>query len=282
MGIVLSLLLSLAIIGGGGAFVRHVARNVTPQPVRRQASARVRGTARTARGKLPPAVQKQLERAVKAQVTADIKQHLAGTIPVIRKAAAQARAKTATAKPAAAKPAAAAAPAGAKPRPLRSVPPLTAVPATAPVPARTMRPDHPAPVPPARKDPPVTTQQAPVTAAGSSGAGADLFAAMRVLVTHAVSGGLQSKQRGLATLAEVLEYQAAVLDELAQRLAEPDQGYPASVWEPVTTSAAHVRGAQSKLGEASSALTHLVSLSLGEASATGQKIPHHEQINSGT
>lgn len=280
MGIVLSLLLSLAILSGAGSFVRHVGRNVTPAPVRRQAAARVRGTARTARGRLPASIRRQVDRAVSVQVAAGIRQHLAGGIPVIRQAAAQARARSGTARPAAPKPAPAGNPAGATPAPLRAVPPLPATPAAASLPV--MRPDHPAPVPPARKDQPVTTQQVPVTAAGSSGAGADLFAAMRVLVTHAVSGGLQSKQRGLATLAEVLEYQAAVLDELAQRLAEPDQGYPASVWEPVTTSAAHVRGAQARLGEASSALAHLVSLSLGEASATGQKIPHHDQVNSGT
>ena len=278
MGIVLSLLLSLAILGGAGSFVRHVGRNVTPAPVRRQASARVRKGARTARGKLPPNIQKQIDKAVSAQVAANVKQHLAGSIPVIRQAAAQARTTSGKSAPAA-KPAASAKPAAAKPRPrpLSAVPPLPARPAD--IPLSVMRPDHPAPVPVPRKDQPVTTSQVPVTAAGS---GADLFSAMRVIVTHGETGGLQAKLRVFSQLGEVFEYEAGVTESFAKRIAEPDQGYTAAVWEPVATAASHVRAAHMAMSDAASALAHLVSLTLGEASATGQRIPHHDQVNAGT
>ena len=124
--------------------------------------------------------------------------------------------------------------------------------------------------------------QSPVSLPPAGSSGADLFAAMRTMVTHAEAGGLQAKQRVLAQLDEVFEFQAAIMEGLARRLAEPDQGYPAAVWEPVTTSAAHIRAARMSVSDAASALAHLVSLTLNEASATGQRIPHHDQVNAGT
>lgn len=162
----------------------------------------------------------------------------------------------------------------------RAVPPAAS-------PAPAVKPDtRPAPRPapsPAPVAAPVLTEVKPMApnAATPGGAGADLFAAVQHIINHASAGGVRSKLRAITQFDEALGYEAGSLEGFAQRLAEPDQAYASSVWEPVAMAAAHMRAAQMQMAEAGSALRHIMSVTVGEAAGSGTRVPHHDQINSG-
>jgi len=135
---------------------------------------------------------------------------------------------------------------------------------TAPAPAR-----QPAPVPPGRTD--------PVTA--SPGASADLFAAVQQLTAHASAGGLQAKYRAVTALAEALDYMQQHVASWAVQLSEPGQGYPATIWEPLTTVAAHLKAGSGAASESSSAICALAAMTVGELAASPVRAPHHDELN---
>ncbi len=121
-----------------------------------------------------------------------------------------------------------------------------------------------------------------MTANGSAApgsAGADLFTAITGIISAADAGGIKSKQRAFLQLGEALEYEEGALAAFATRLAEPGQQYSAAVWEPLRQAAAHLRAARSRVGESSSALSQVTSVTVGEAASSGVRVPHHEQIN---
>jgi len=145
---------------------------------------------------------------------------------------------------------------------------------------------HPAPATHSPSHPPSTNGKAPtpmtqpVSAPPVSGASGDLFTAANQLVGSSLAGGMQSKRRGVHTLAEAVDYFANLLHQFSSRLAEPDQGYPAAVWEPIAQAAAHLKGCGSKLGESDTALATLANTPMGDVATSTVKSPHHDQVNS--
>lgn len=137
---------------------------------------------------------------------------------------------------------------------------------TSPPPAR---PASPPPAPPGRTDP-VTT---------SPGASADLFAAVQQLTARAKAGGLRSKQQAAAALAEAFDYMQQHIAAFAADLSEPGQGYPASIWEPLTTVSAHLKAAAGSAAESSSAISALAGMTVGELAASPVRAPHHDELN---
>ena len=131
---------------------------------------------------------------------------------------------------------------------------------------------------PGRNPVPVTTSttNGPAPAAG---AGADLFTAIQQVTNHAMSGGLRSKQRAFKTLEDGFDYISQQLATFARQLAEPGQEYPASIWEPLATAAAHMKAASSAAGESSSGIGALAGMNLGEAADSPVHVPHNTQLN---
>jgi hypothetical protein len=119
-----------------------------------------------------------------------------------------------------------------------------------------------------------------MTTSTTGSTGSDLFTAAQHVVGSSLSGGMQSKRRGIHTINEALQYLGGLLQQFGTRLGEADQGYPAAVWEPILTAAAHVTAAGASAGEADSALASLASTPLGEVAGSSVKSPHHEQVNS--
>jgi len=117
------------------------------------------------------------------------------------------------------------------------------------------------------------------TANGSSGVSSDMFTAAQQLTSQSLAGGLQSKRRGIHTLSEALDYIGTVVTQFGQRLSEPDQGYPASIWEPLTTAGAHVKAAAASAGESDSALAALSAMNVGELAGSATQAPHHDELN---
>lgn len=111
------------------------------------------------------------------------------------------------------------------------------------------------------------------------GASADLFAAVQQLTAHAKAGGFQSKQRTVASLTEAFDYMQQHIAAFAAELAEPDQRYPAAVWEPLTTMAAHLKAAAGAGGESSSALAALAGMTVGEVAASPVRAVHHDELD---
>jgi chaperonin GroEL (HSP60 family) len=118
--------------------------------------------------------------------------------------------------------------------------------------------------------------------ASAPGGGADLFTAIQQVTNHAMSGGLRSKQRAFKTLEDAFDYISQQLATFARQLSEPGQEYPASIWEPLATAAAHVKAAASAAGESSSGLGALAGMNLGEAADSSVHVPHNTQLNAGS
>jgi hypothetical protein len=151
-------------------------------------------------------------------------------------------------------------------------------PAAAPVPVQPQPSASPAVQQPGRNPVPVTTQ----TTNGSApapGGGADLFTAIQQVTSHAMSGGLRSKQRAFKTLEDGFDYISQQLATFARQLSEPGQEYPASIWEPLATAAAHMKAASSAAGESSSGIGALAGMNLGEAADSPVHVPHNTQLN---
>jgi hypothetical protein len=238
-------LLALAVFAAGGAAGRPVVRAVSARlPDRQKAKVLAAGA------KAAPAVTRARQAAASAARNAR------GRIPV---------------QPAPRLPARGA---QAVPRPAAQAAGSTVVQFRKPAPA----PAQAAAQAPPRKDP------APMPAGDSltpGGAGADLFAAIQTVIAHGAAGNVQAKQRALAQLAEACGYVHDALAGFALRLAEPDQHYPASIWEPVGVAAGHAQAAALAIGDGLSALQMVLSMPVGEVAGSGHQIPHHDQVNSG-
>jgi len=113
----------------------------------------------------------------------------------------------------------------------------------------------------------------------ATGAGADLFTAVQQIIGHAEAGGIRAKLRALIQLAEAHDYLSQAMEGFARRMAEPDQGYPAGVWEPVAAASAHDKAASMSAGEAVSALTAMLAMTLDEAAQSSVRVPHHDELN---
>lgn len=110
------------------------------------------------------------------------------------------------------------------------------------------------------------------------GASADLFVAVQQLTAQANAGGLRAKQRAITTLAEALDYIQTHLTVWAAHLAENNH-YPAVIWEPLTTCAAHVKAASGSAGESSSAILAMSSMTVGELAVSPVRAPHEDELN---
>jgi hypothetical protein len=136
------------------------------------------------------------------------------------------------------------------------------------------RPDAPRPE---RAPVPMTTPTS--GSAPASAGGADLFTAIQQVTSHAMSGGLRSKQRSFKTLEDGLDYMSQQVAMFARQLSEPGQEYPASIWEPLAKAAAHLKAAASAAGESSSGIGALAGMNLGEAADSSVHVPHNTQLN---
>jgi len=118
-------------------------------------------------------------------------------------------------------------------------------------------------------------ERTPAMTSPGTGAGADLFAALGVLLGHARAGGIRAKQRTMATTAEAFDFQGGQLDSFAVALSEPDAHYPPHVWEQVQRAAAHLHAASQCMADGSSAVSALIATTLGEVGANS---PHHREL----
>ena len=239
------ILLAVAIFWGGGAYVLHVTRNLnaalpaaaqaktakvrtTVRAIRAQARAddwlERRRAKRAAREKDPPVPLRA--RAASATRSAWRRAVVPGGGPPVHRAA---RA-TVTPLPAAVN----ASPQPAPPRRLQSVPP------------------------PERTPAPMTTPASGNGSTAPSGASADLFTAVQQITGRARAGGIRSKQRAIVTLSESFDYMAQVIGQWSQQLAEPDQNYPAAIWEPLAQAAAHLKAAANSSSESASSISAML------------------------
>lgn len=139
------------------------------------------------------------------------------------------------------------------------------------------------PVSPARapQDQPETDGgNQPAMSHSSNGSGADLFSALQQVMSQARAGGLQAKHRAIKTFAEAEDYLSQTLQQFAQEMAEPDQGYPQAIWEPIQEASQHNRAAATKMAESDAAMTQLSNMQVGELAASAVKAPHHSELNS--
>ncbi|MGO8961557.1 MAG: hypothetical protein ACLQFR_29925 [Streptosporangiaceae bacterium] len=157
----------------------------------------------------------------------------------------------------------------------------------APAPAKSPPPAgmKPAARPSLRAVPPLTSERTSPVTTGTSvnglGAGADMLTSVQHLVTHVLSGGIQGKQRGALTASESLSYMADQFTTMAHRMAEPDQGYPASVWEPWLVVASHLQAASIAAGESGSFVGAIRAMTVGELAGSSVRAPHHDELNKG-
>lgn len=119
--------------------------------------------------------------------------------------------------------------------------------------------------------------QAP-TAPSPTGAAADMFSSASALASHAKAGGIHAKSRALKVFGEAFEALDATLRSLAQDMAEQGE-YPAGVWEPVMTAAAHAKATSLALGEADASLTSLMNMNIGELAASPVRAPRNQELN---
>jgi hypothetical protein len=170
-------------------------------------------------------------------------------------------------------------------------PPAPPAPAGAPAPGRPPSATPHATQPGRGSDPvsavwhdPSTDSVRPDTSNGSgaaTGAGADLFTAIQVVLTHAMAGGLRSKQRAVKTLSDSFDYIHQQLQAFARQMSEPGQHYGPEVWEPLTRMAALCKAASSAGGESGSALNSLAGMNVGELADSARKAPDQSELNSG-
>jgi hypothetical protein len=110
--------------------------------------------------------------------------------------------------------------------------------------------------------------------------GADLFSALQQVVSRARAGGLQAKHRAIKTFAEAHDYMSQTMQQFAQEMAEPDQGYPQAIWEPLQQTAQYDRAAATKAAESDAAMTQLSNMQVGELAASPVKAPNERELNS--
>jgi hypothetical protein len=147
---------------------------------------------------------------------------------------------------------------------------VTSLGAPRPHPVRSM-PPPPEPSKPARRP----AERKPDVTVPGTGASADLFAALGVLLGHARSGRIRGKQRALVSVAEALDYMSGQMGSFATSLSEPGQHYPPVVWEQVERAAAHLKAASSCTAEGASAVAALIATTLGEA---GDSTPDRSEL----
>lgn len=120
----------------------------------------------------------------------------------------------------------------------------------------------------------------PTDTMNSSGPAADAFTAVQQIIGHARSGGLLAKHRAIKALAEVHDYLSQAMAEFATHMAEPGQGYPVSVWEPLSAVSSHDKAASMAAAESDSAMTALGNMTLRENAGSSTQAPHHSELNS--
>jgi hypothetical protein len=170
-------------------------------------------------------------------------------------------------------PAAAAAPPAAGTNGHRPGAAIPSTPATAATPRPTARPQL-VPVPD-----PTNGRPAPMPSSPSpTGAAADMFSAATVVTSHAKSGGIHAKLRAIKVFSETFENLHTTLRDLATDMSEQGE-YPASVWEPVMTAAAHAKATAMSLGEADSSLVSLMNMNIGELAASPIRAPRNAELN---
>lgn len=142
-----------------------------------------------------------------------------------------------------------------------------------PAPQADPRP-RPQPVPPPspERTPPVTTGTV-----NGTGAASDLFAAVSTITGHARSGGIRAKAMAMMTCAEGFAQQAAALEQLARDM--QDAEYPAMVWEPLVTAAAHMRASGVSASESNSALNTILAMPARDLAASSIHVPHNAEFN---
>jgi hypothetical protein len=128
-----------------------------------------------------------------------------------------------------------------------------------------------------RKEAPVTT---PLNgSAAGFGAGADMLTSVHALATHVLSSGIQGKQRGYSVASESFSYMGDQMHMLATKMAEPDQDYPPSAYEPWKIAAAHLYAAAMACGEGVSVIAAIRAMSVGELAQSAVHAPHHDELN---
>jgi len=136
---------------------------------------------------------------------------------------------------------------------------------------------HLVPVPSPANGRPAPMSSAPPSAA-PTGAAADMFSSANILNGHARSGGIHAKLRATRVYEEAYSQLEASLQEMARDMQENGQ-YPAMVWEPVYTAAAHVKAASMAMGESANAVASLMNMPVGELAASPVRAPHHDELN---
>jgi hypothetical protein len=146
---------------------------------------------------------------------------------------------------------------------------------------------RPVPPPAPRETPKMSTSwhDKPAESTGAvngaaTGAGADLFTAIQALTSRILGGNLRAKQGGIMACGDGLDYISQALSSLGRALSEPGQEYPAAIWEPIMTAAAHVKAASSACGESTSAVNALAGMQVGELADSATRAPHNSQLNS--
>jgi hypothetical protein len=165
------------------------------------------------------------------------------------------------------------APAGAPP--VHVVTTVTTGPAPASPETAPASPQEP-PQPPAAEPPPASPG-GPMTAAGTSTAGAEqALEGISMLVARAASGNVFAKRECILAMYEVAERMSSALGGLARAMAEPGMNYGPEITEPLALAAMHQQASAMSLAESDAALTALLNRSVGEQAASGRQTPHHQ------
>ena len=115
--------------------------------------------------------------------------------------------------------------------------------------------------------------------ASGIGAGADMLTSVHQLCTHVLNSGIQGKQRGYAVASESFSYMAEQFRMLATRMAESDQAYPPSAYEPWLVVASHLQAAAMAAGEGGSVIAAIRAMTIGEIAGSAMRAPHHDEMN---
>jgi hypothetical protein len=137
----------------------------------------------------------------------------------------------------------------------------------------------PEPTTPAGAPPTDPGRNPDMSSSAPAGHSADLFTAVNQILARAQSGGLQAKQRAVKQLTEAHEYLSQAMNQFAQHMSEPQQGYGPEIWEPLAQVSAHDKAAASKAAESDAAITTLANMQVGELAGSQMRAPHQTELN---
>jgi len=116
-------------------------------------------------------------------------------------------------------------------------------------------------------------------ATASGGAAEKLIDGANQVHAEASSGGVHAKHGAVKAFTEGALRCSQTSEMMARAMSEPAANYGPEITEPLAKAGNYFRAAALALGEADTAITTLLAMSVGELARSARQAPHHSELS---